>query len=145
MKAPLIARVLGVAFFLAGILGFVPVVTVAAGPTDQWVTLGANYGFLAALFPVNIVHDVVHLVFGIWGIAASWSFKSAVSYCRAVTWVYFALVILGAIPITNTLFGIAPIYGYDIALHAIVAFAALYGGYGAGRFEAETEEATPPA
>ena len=135
MKAPGIARVLGIVFLLAGILGFAPYVTVPADLTAQWVTLDANYGFLGALFPVNAAHDVIHVIFGIWGLAASGTFAPAVRYCRSVAWIYGILAIAGAIPITDTLFGIVPIYGYDVALHLVIAFAALYGGYGAGRYE----------
>jgi uncharacterized protein DUF4383 len=135
MKAPVIARVLGIAFLLAGILGFAPFVTVPAGLTAEWVTLNASYGFLVALFPVNVVHDVIHVLFGIWGLLAAGSFAAAVRYCRSIAWIYGLLVVLGAIPITNTLFGIVPIYGFDVGLHLLVALLAFYGGYGAGRFE----------
>ena len=140
MKAPAIARILGIAFLAAGIDGFVPQLTLPAGLTAQWVTLGAEYGFLAGLFPVNVVHDALHLLFGIWGLVASGSFPAAVRYCKTIACVYIVLVIVGAIPLMGTLFGVMPVYGWDIALHAVIAFVALYGGYGAGRFET-----TPPA
>ena len=45
------------------------------------------------------------------------------------------LVVLGSIPITNTLFGAVPIYGWDVGL-LLVALVALYGGFGAGSYEA---------
>ena len=149
MKAPGIARVLGIAFLAAGILGFAPYVTVPADLTAQWVTLHAGYGFLAAVFPVNVAHDVIHVLFGIWGLVASGTFAAAVRYCRWIAWIYAALAILGAIPITNTLFGVAPIYGYDVALHFVVALLAFYGGYGAARYEstplgAPAESIHPP-
>jgi|SRR5579862_3489790 len=139
MKAPIIARALGIAFFAAGVLGFVPYVTVPHGIADPWVTLDANYVFIAGIFPVNVVHDGLHMLFGIWGIGASTSFKASVRFCRVVAWVYFILVVLGAIPIFNTLFGIAPIYGWDVLLHFVIALLALYGGYGAGRLQDESE------
>ena len=34
------------------------------------------------LFPVNLLHNLVHLAFGIWGVAAR-KFSSARTYCRA--------------------------------------------------------------
>ena len=139
MKAPLIARVLGIAFLLAGILGFVPWITVPAASTDEYVTIGANYGMLVALFPVNVVHDALHVVFGAWGLFASGSFAASVRYCKWITWIYMTLVVLGSIPITNTLFGVVPIYGYDVWLHLAIAFLALYGAYGAGRIERVTD------
>lgn len=135
MKAPGIARILGIAFLLAGILGFAPYVTVPPDLTAQWLTLNANYGFLAGVFPVNVAADLIHVLFGVWGLAASGAFASSVRYCRSIAWIYAVLVVLGAIPITNTLFGVAPIYGYDVALHFVVALLAFYGGYGAARYE----------
>lgn len=140
MKAPVIARALGIAFIAVGILGFVPRITVPAGLTAQWVTLNADYGFLAAVFPVNVVDNALHLILGIWGLSASGAFPQAVRYCRAIAWIFAALAILGIVPITNTLFGVAPIYGWDVPLHAIAALLGLYGGYGAGRFEAAEPE-----
>jgi hypothetical protein len=150
MKAPAIARVLGIAFLIAGVLGFIPYVTVPAGLTAEWVTLAGDYGFLAAVFPVNVAHDALHLLFGIWGLGASGSFAASVRFCKAVAWIYLVLSVLGAIPITNTLFGIAPIYGWDVLLHFAIGLVALYGGYGAGRFEVTPPEALgasmpPPA
>jgi hypothetical protein len=141
VKASGIARGLGLAFVAAGILGFVPYVTVPAGFTAQWVTLNAGYGFLAAVLPVNVVHDLIHFAFGIWGLIASSTFSAAVRYCKAIAWVYAAFAILGAIPITNTFFGVVPLYGYDVILHFAVALVAFYGGYGAGRFEPTPLEA----
>jgi uncharacterized protein DUF4383 len=131
MKAPLVARILGTLLFLVGIAGFVPFLTPPAGLTAEYVTIGANYGFLAGLFPVNIAHDVLNLIFGIWGAGASFTFAGSVRYCRWMAWIGAIAVILGAIPITNTLFGAVPIYGHDIWLHALLALCAAYGGYGA--------------
>jgi hypothetical protein len=137
MKADVIARTLGIAFFVAGCLGFVPYVTLPHSMADPYLQIDANYGFLAALFPVNILHDALHMLFGIWGLGASTSFTSSVRYCKWIAWIYLVLVVLGSIPLTNTLFGAVPIYGFDVLLHALVALLALYGGYGAGRIPPE--------
>ncbi|MHB8146236.1 MAG: DUF4383 domain-containing protein [Vulcanimicrobiaceae bacterium] len=135
MNAPLIARIVGVLFLIAGIAGFLPYVTVPMPFDAQVVTLDRSYGMLAYLFPVNAVHDGLHIVFGLWGLIAARRFAKAVTYCRAVTWVYAVLIVLGLIPITDTLFGVAPIYGYDVALHAFILLLAAYGGYGRGSLE----------
>ncbi len=141
MKAPAIARVLGIAFLLVGILGFAPYVTVPADLTAQWLTLNAGYGFLGGVFPVNVAGDLIAVLFGVWGLVASGTFAAAVRYCRAIAWIYTVLVVLGAIPITSTLFGVVPIYGYDVGLHLLVALLAFYGGYGAARYEPTPQEA----
>jgi hypothetical protein len=132
MKAPLIARILGLLFIVAAIAGFVPWFAPNPPPDAQVVTLDAAYRMLFAVFPVNMVHDLLHLIFGVWGVVASYRFNAAVFYLRSVAWIYLILVIFGAIPILNTLFGVAPIYGWDVALHALLALLAAYGGYGRG-------------
>ena len=137
MSASLVARILGIAFLLAAIAGFVPAITTHAPPDAEVVTLDISYGMMLGLFPVNIAHNVLHLVFGAWGLLASRAFASSVAYCRAVTVVYAIVVIAGIVPITNTLFGTAPIYGHDVWLHAIIALFAAYGGFGAGSIPTE--------
>lgn len=115
---------------LAGIGGFIPFLTPAAPLDAQVVTLDKAYGFLFGLFPVNAAHDVLHIIFGLWGVLSA-KHRAAVWYCRIVAVVYAVLIVLGAIPITNTLFGIAPMYGHDLWLHGIVALVTLSGGWGA--------------
>ncbi len=141
MNAPVIARILGILFLVAGIAGFLPWVAPAApfdAPVISWVTA---YRMLFGLFPVNVAHDGVHVIFGLWGLAAGMSFKGGVFYCRTVTWIYLVLAICGLIPLLNTLLGVAPIYGWDVALHAATVLLAAYGGYGRGSMEAEPEPA----
>ena len=143
MNAPLVARILGVLFLLAGIAGLLPWVSPAAPMDAPVITLDLWYRFLATIFPVNTVHDGIHLVFGVWGLLAALRFRSAVFYCRTVALIYILLVILGALPVFAfyTLFGIAPIFGWDALLHLVLALIAAYGGY--GRPSLEPEAATP--
>ena len=68
---------------------------------------------------------------------ASLRFKSSLLYLRSVAWIYLLhRDPRRSIPITNTLFGVAPIYGWDIALHWLIVLVAAYGGYGRGSIEA---------
>ncbi len=145
MKAPSIARILGIVLLLAGLAGFVPFTTVPATGSDEFIQLSSGYGFVAGLFAVNTLHNGIHLVLGIWGIGASFSFAGAVRYCRWLAPIFGLLAILGLIPITDTLFGIVPLYGNDVWLHALIALAALYGGYGPARIPPMEEAALPPA
>ncbi len=135
MNAPMVARILGLLFVVAAIAGVLPWLAPAAPFVAPVITWDAGYRLIAGIFPVNLAHDGVHLVFGLWGLLAGLRFKSAVGYCRVVTWSYLVLVILGAIPITSTLFGAVPIYGWDVALHGAVMLLALYAGYGRGSQE----------
>ena len=139
MNAPLIARVLGLLFIAAAVAGLLPWIAPVAPFDAVVVTLDMQYRMLFGLFPLNLGHDLVHLIFGIWGLVASRRFDGAVIYLRVLAWVYLVLVILGAIPITNTLFGIVPIYGWDVALHALIVLIAAYGGYGRASIKPEAQ------
>jgi len=142
MKAPAFSRLFGVIFLLVGALGFAPWATPPAPLGAEYLTLGNGYGLIFGIFAVNGAHDLLHILIGGWGVLASFGFKPSVIYLRFLAVFYLLLVVLGSIPITNTLFGAVPIYGWDVGLHAIVALVALYGGFGAG---AVSPEANVPA
>ncbi len=120
MNAPTLARILGSLFFVAGIAGFLPWTAVAAPPDAPVISLDVLYRFIGGVLPVNAAVDALYLIFGVWGAIAAIRFGSAVAYCRIVTWFYLPLVVLGALPVFAfyTLFGAAPIFGWDVALHA---------------------------
>jgi hypothetical protein len=119
---------IGAAFGLAGILGFIPGVVGHVHPEDYPLTVDNNYGRLLGLFPVNILHSLVHLGLGVWAFFAARDLVSAVRFNRFNTWFYGALAIFGLIPGLNTLFGLVPIFSHDIWLHfgfAAVTFSAV--------------------
>src|SRR5687768_2769384 len=109
------ARVFGAIFIAVGLLGFVP-------------QLVPN-GNLLGLFPVNAVHNAVHIGLGVWGLIAGASLAASVIYFRGIAIIYGLLAVLGLIPATNTLFGLAPIHGADVVLHAVLALIAAYLGF----------------
>jgi len=109
------ARVFGAIFIVVGALGFVPA-----------LVPGGN---LLGLFPVNAVHNLVHVGLGVWGVIAGASLAASLIYFRGIAIVYGVLAVLGLIPATNTLFGLAPIHGADVVLHAVLALIAAYLGF----------------
>jgi hypothetical protein len=110
-----LARVFGAIFIVVGALGFVPA-----------LVPGGN---LLGLFPVNAVHNLVHVGLGVWGVIAGASLAASLIYFRGIAIVYGVLAVLGLIPATNTLFGLAPIHGADVVLHAVLALIAAYLGF----------------
>lgn len=100
-----VALIFGVVFILVAILGFI-------APGGMAMGLG---GMLLGLFPVNLLHNVVHLLFGVWGIAASRTAPAARTYCRFGGLIYIVLTILGFV--APTTFGLIPIGGNDVWLH----------------------------
>lgn len=127
MSIQTFARIYGIVFLIVGIGGFIPGVT---QPHDHpGLTVEAASGMELGLFPVNALHNIVHILFGAWGLFAARNFGAARTYARVVAIAYALLTILGLIPATNTTFGLVPIYGHDVWLHAVLAIIAGYFGF----------------
>ncbi len=117
----------GIVFLLAGVAGFIP----GLSPTHDHAGLGvtASSRLALGLFPVNVLHNLVHLMFGLWGLVAARSVAGSVLYARGVASIYAVLTVMGLIPATSTAFGLVPLYGNDIWLHALLAIVAGYFGF----------------
>lgn len=122
------ALIFGIVYVVVGILGFFPPF-VAAPTGDPGLAIEAGHGRLLGLFPINLMHNLVHIAVGAWGLAASRSVSGSIVYGKGLAILYGLLTILGLLPITNTLFGLAPIHGHDVWLHALSAIVAGYFGF----------------
>lgn len=110
------ARFFGLVFVLIGILGFIPQAT--------------PDGSLLGVFPVSTWHNVAHVLLGLWGLMAGGTASEAGTYMRSLAVIYGLLAVLGLIPATSTLFGVIPLHGADVGLHAALAVVAAYFGFG---------------
>jgi hypothetical protein len=114
----------------------VPAALSPAPPDAPPVRFAVLYGYLLHLFPVNVLHSLAHLAIGVWGILA-WradhdhhhAFGNPRTYARALAVFYAPLAVLGLIPALNTLFGLLPLHGHDVWLHAGTALIAAYFGW----------------
>ena len=107
-----VALIFGVVFILVAIGGFI-----TPGGMGMEAHLDKAPRELG-LFPINLLHNVVHLLFGIWGILASRTHRAAVTYCRVGGIIYLVLTVLGFV--APDTFGLIPIGGNDIWLHALL-------------------------
>jgi hypothetical protein len=121
------ALVFGIVFVLGGLSGFFA----APPPPDAPpLTVEHGHGLALGLLPVNTLHNIVHLLFGVLGIAASrGAIVSARGYFRLVALSYTLLALLGLLPATQTTFGLIPIWGNDVWFHALLAAGAAYFGF----------------
>jgi hypothetical protein len=93
----LVAAVFGVIYLVAGIAGFF-----LDSP-------------LFGLFPVNVLHDIVHVVLGA---ILLWGMMNTASAIMANRWVGVLLLVLGVLGIfVDNPLGLIPIGGNDIWLH----------------------------
>lgn len=123
------ALAVGIVYLLVGVMGFIPGLVQAPPVTAPSLTVDAGYGYLLGLFPINILHNIVHLAVGIGGIAGFRNVGSARLFARFLAAFYGVLALLGAFPVLNTSFGFIPIFGNDIWLHASTAAIAAYFGF----------------
>lgn len=121
------ALIYGIVFIIVGVAGFIPGLVQPVG--DHGLVVDEGHGLLFGLFPVNILHNIVHLLFGIWGLLAARTLGAARGYFKAVFIIYAVLAVLGLIPAANTLFGLVPLHGNDVWLHVLLALPALYFGF----------------
>jgi hypothetical protein len=129
MKTTTFALIFGIAYLAAGVLGLIPAALQPPPPGAPTTSLGVLYGYLLGLFPVNVLHTAVHLAIGLWGIAAWSGALGALTYARALAMLYGTLAVMGMVPGLNTVFGLIPLHGHDVWLHAGTAAIAAYFGW----------------
>ena len=106
-----VALIFGIVFILVGILGLVTPggMSMAADPAP---------GHILGMFGVNLLHNIVHLLIGVWGVVASRSWGGAKAFMQIGGVLYIVLAALGFV--IPTTFGLIPIGGNDIYLHAVL-------------------------
>jgi hypothetical protein len=115
-----VAMIFGVVFIIVGVLGF----TVPGG---MQMGDAANAPKLLGLFPVNLLHNLVHVLFGVWGVLAARTFSAAQAFCKLGGMIYLALAALGFV--IPTTFGLIPIGGNDIFLHTVFGVLLVWVGF----------------
>jgi hypothetical protein len=116
----LVALLFGAIYLAAGVLGFLPF-------------LGGSYTMtnhaLLGVFTINLLHNLVHIVIGIAGLAAAASVANSRTFCQVVGVVLLLLGVLGVF-VAKPL-GLLDIGGLDIALHLVSGAVLAYFGFAA--------------
>ena len=122
---------LGIVFLLIGIMGFIPALVTEPRVSAEAANLGVanGYGYLMGLFPINVLHNIVHITFGLAGILTSISLGSARLYSGIVGLSYGLLAVMGLFPATSSTLGLIPIFGNDVWLHVLISASATYFGF----------------
>ncbi len=94
------ARLVGVVFLLVGILGFIPGITddapgSFAGDDSQ--------GSLFGIFQTSVLHNLVHLLFGVLGLLLSRTWEGSRNFLIGGGAAYLALWILGLLGVMDWL------------------------------------------
>lgn len=110
------AAAVGVVFLLVGILGFVPGVTTNFG--DIEFVGHESDAELLGLFQVNILHNLVHLLFGVFGLVLARTAFSARNYLIVGGVAYLALWLYGLVIDLDTGWNFVALNSADNWLHA---------------------------
>ncbi|WP_414944518.1 DUF4383 domain-containing protein [Amycolatopsis sp. cmx-11-32] len=111
----LFAMAVGAVFLLVGVLGFIPGVTTNY---DQLTGAGHESGaLLLGMFQVSILHNIVHLAFGIAGILLSRTVKGAKSFLIVGGVIYLVLWLYGLLIDHGSAANFVPLNSADNWLH----------------------------
>jgi hypothetical protein len=89
------AAAVGAMFLLVGILGFIPGIT--TNYSDMSFAGHDSGAQLLGLFQVSVLHNLVHLLFGVIGLAAAKSWSASRSFLLVGGLVYLALWLYGLV------------------------------------------------
>ena len=121
-----IARLFGIAFLLVGILGFIPGITSDAPGDFAGEDSEAE---LLGIFGVSVLHNIVHLLFGIAGLALARTWDGARLFLIGGGVIYLALWVIGLVGGLEWL----PSNSADHWLHFALGAAMVAAGFLLGR------------
>ncbi|QCQ91333.1 DUF4383 domain-containing protein [Rhodococcus sp. SGAir0479] len=123
-----VALVLGIVFLVVGVLGFIPGIT-----TDYDTMTWAGHhsdAKLLGIFEVSVLHNVVHLAFGVAGLLMARSLSLARTYLIGGGVVYFAVWIYGVSINRDDAGNFLPVNDADNWLHlGLAVVMILVGGF----------------
>ena len=134
------AMVLGAVFLLVGVLGFIPGITTNYGAMSF---AGHDSGaMLLGVFQVSVLHNIVHLLFGVAGIAMARTDRMARNFLLGGGIVYIVLWIYGLVIDMNGGANFVPFNTADNWLHLILGVAMVGLGLWLGRDAMEMRRGT---
>lgn len=125
------ALAVGAVFLLVGVLGFIPGITTNYGAMQ--FAGHESEAFLLGLFQVSILHNIVHLLFGIAGIAMAKTGPMASKYLIIGGIIYAVLWIYGLVVGTDSAANFVPLNTADNWLHLFLFIGMVTMGFLPGR------------
>jgi len=113
------ALVVGVVFLLVGIAGFIPGIT--TGYSTMSFASHTSGAHLLGFFQVSILHNAVHLLFGVAGVLLSRRALSARNYLFYGGIIYGVLFLYGIVVPSMSAANFVPVNDADNFLHLVLA------------------------
>ena len=115
------ALLVGATFVLVGLLGFVPGIT--TNFDELAFASNDSNAELLGIFQVSVLHNVVHLLFGIVGIAMAKSVAGAKTYLIGGGAIYIVLFVYGLVVDLDSSANFVPVNTADNYLHLVLGIA----------------------
>ncbi|MGC1214408.1 MAG: DUF4383 domain-containing protein [Micromonospora sp.] len=112
------AQVMGAIFLLIGILGFIPGITTNYG--DMSFAGHNSDAKLLGLFQTSVLHNIVHLAFGVAGLAMSRTVAAARTFLVGGGAIYLVLWLYGLVTGNDSGANFIPFNGADDWLHFLL-------------------------
>jgi hypothetical protein len=132
-----VALLVGLVFLLVGILGFIPGIT--SSYDDLKFAGHDSNAQLLGLFDTSILHNIVHLLFGVAGIALSKTWDGARTFLVGGGAIYLVLFVYGAIFHGEKGSNWIPVNWADNVLHLALGAGMVVLGLVLGKQEARRE------
>lgn len=112
------AALVGAVFLLVGVLGFIPGITTDSGRLEA--AGHESHAELLGIFQVSVLHNVVHLLFGVGGIALARSASSARAFLVGGGVTYLVLFLYGLVVDKDSQANFVPLNSADDWLHLVL-------------------------
>lgn len=112
------AALVGAGFLLVGVLGFIPGITTDTGSLEA--AGHGSHAELLGLFQVSVLHNVVHLLFGVAGIALARKPSSARAFLVGGGATYLVLFLYGLVVDKDSQANFVPLNTADDWLHLVL-------------------------
>jgi hypothetical protein len=130
------AAVVGATFLLVGVLGFIPGIT---SNYDTMTFAGHESGAeLLGIFGVSVLHNLVHLLFGVAGLAMSRTWSGARFFLIGGGAIYLVLWVYGLVIDLDSSANFVPVNDADNWLHLLLGVAMVALGLLLGRTASAT-------
>jgi hypothetical protein len=127
----LAATVVGAVFLLVGILGFVPGIT--TNYDDLSFAGYQSHAKLIGIFQVSVLHNIVHVLFGIAGLAMARQARTAATYLIGGGVIYLVLFVYGLLIDKSSDANFVPLNSADDWLHLVLGLGMVAVGYALSR------------
>ena len=125
------AAVVGATFLLVGILGFIPGIT--SSYSDLSFAGHESNAKLLGIFQVSILHNLVHVLFGVAGLALSRTRDGARTFLIGGGVIYLVLWLYGLVVGQESSANFVPVNTADDWLHFVLGLGMIGLGYALGR------------